>query len=157
MKFSVVLPLFTRRRPPISRKAWTRTTWSRSAISSGNCPSKGNGNKSTLQSRQRPLIDHLCMCLLRRPFRPSLSSITRISSSLKPVQEVSLLGDNLLKDITLVGGNDSGLFISSVQPGSGAERAGLREGHHLLMVRSFQGIQFSLRRDLQNQRNKWSN
>lgn len=71
---------------------------------------------------------------LERPFRPSLSSITRISSSLKPVQEVSLLGDNLLKDITLVGGNDSGLFISSVQPGSGAERAGLREGHHLLML-----------------------
>lgn len=70
---------------------------------------------------------------LERPFRPSLSSIT-ISSTLKPVQEVSLLGDNLLKDITLVGGNDSGIFISSVQAGSGAEKAGLREGHHLLML-----------------------
>lgn len=71
---------------------------------------------------------------LERPFRPSLSSITRISSTLKPVQELSLLGDNLLKDITLVGGNDSGIFISSVQAGSGAEKAGLREGHHLLML-----------------------
>uniref|UniRef100_A0A8C6S8E9 Caspase recruitment domain family, member 11 n=1 Tax=Neogobius melanostomus TaxID=47308 RepID=A0A8C6S8E9_9GOBI len=71
---------------------------------------------------------------LERPFRPSLSSITRMSSTLKPVQEVSLLGDNLLKDITLVGGNDSGIFISSVQAGSGAEKAGLREGHHLLML-----------------------
>ncbi|XP_029996903.1 caspase recruitment domain-containing protein 11 isoform X1 [Sphaeramia orbicularis] len=71
---------------------------------------------------------------LERPFRPSLSSFSRISSSLKPVQELSLLGDNLLKDITLVGGNDSGIFISSVQPGSFADRAGLREGHHLLLL-----------------------
>ncbi|XP_033826622.1 caspase recruitment domain-containing protein 11 [Periophthalmus magnuspinnatus] len=71
---------------------------------------------------------------LERPFRPSLSSITRISPTLKPVQEVSLLGDNLLRDVTLVGGNSSGIFISSVQSGSGAEQAGLREGHNLLML-----------------------
>ncbi|XP_068574440.1 caspase recruitment domain-containing protein 11 isoform X2 [Cebidichthys violaceus] len=71
---------------------------------------------------------------LERPFRPSLSSFSRISASLKPVQELSLLGDNLLKDITLVGGNDSGIFISAVQPGSSAEKAGLREGHHLLLL-----------------------
>ncbi|KAM3598610.1 uncharacterized protein V6R79_020384 [Siganus canaliculatus] len=71
---------------------------------------------------------------LERPFRPSLSSFSRVSSSLKPVQELSLLGDNLLKDITLVGGNDSGIFISAVQSGSNAEKAGLREGHHLLLL-----------------------
>ncbi|XP_028267172.1 caspase recruitment domain-containing protein 11 isoform X2 [Parambassis ranga] len=71
---------------------------------------------------------------LERPFRPSLSSFSRISSSLKPVQELSLQGDNLLKDITLIGGNDSGIFISSVQSGSIAENAGLREGHHLLLL-----------------------
>uniref|UniRef100_A0AAQ5X9Y0 Caspase recruitment domain family, member 11 n=1 Tax=Amphiprion ocellaris TaxID=80972 RepID=A0AAQ5X9Y0_AMPOC len=71
---------------------------------------------------------------LERPFRPSLSSFSRISSSLKPVQELSLLGDNLLKDITLVGGNDRGIFVSSVQPGSAAEKAGLREGHRLLLL-----------------------
>uniref|UniRef100_UPI0037E8A83C caspase recruitment domain-containing protein 11 n=1 Tax=Semicossyphus pulcher TaxID=241346 RepID=UPI0037E8A83C len=71
---------------------------------------------------------------LERPFRPSLSSFSRISSSLKPVQELSLLGDNLMKDITLVGGNESGLFISSVQSGSMAEKVGLREGHHLLLL-----------------------
>ncbi|XP_042360139.1 caspase recruitment domain-containing protein 11 isoform X2 [Plectropomus leopardus] len=71
---------------------------------------------------------------LERPFRPSLSSFSRISSSLKPVQELTLLGDNLLKDITLVGGNDSGIFISAVQSGSIAEKAGLREGHHLLLL-----------------------
>ncbi|XP_076020706.1 caspase recruitment domain-containing protein 11 isoform X2 [Genypterus blacodes] len=71
---------------------------------------------------------------LERPFRPSLSSISRMGSSLKPVQELSLLGDNLFTDITLVGGNNSGLFISSVQSGSTAERAGLREGHHLMLL-----------------------
>lgn len=69
-----------------------------------------------------------------RPFRPSLSSFSRISSSLKPVQELTLLGDNLLKDISLVGGNESGIFISSIQSGSVAEKVGLREGHHLLLV-----------------------
>lgn len=73
---------------------------------------------------------------VRRPFRPSLSSFSRISSSLKPVQETSLLGDNLLKDISLVGGNESGIFISAVQSGSLAEKVGLREGHHLLLVGS---------------------
>ncbi|XP_049416618.1 caspase recruitment domain-containing protein 11 isoform X1 [Epinephelus fuscoguttatus] len=71
---------------------------------------------------------------LERPFRPSLSSFSRISTSLKPVQELTLLGDNLLRDITLVGGNDSGIFISAVQSGSIAEKAGLREGHHLLCL-----------------------
>ncbi|XP_056262600.1 caspase recruitment domain-containing protein 11 [Pseudoliparis swirei] len=71
---------------------------------------------------------------LERPFRPSLSSFSRSSASLKPVQELSLLGENLLVDIALVGGNHSGLFISAVQSGSMAEKAGLREGHHLLQL-----------------------
>ncbi|KAI4822377.1 hypothetical protein KUCAC02_007929 [Chaenocephalus aceratus] len=61
-------------------------------------------------------------------------SLERISGSLKPVQELSLPGDNLLKDIILVGGNDSGIFISHVQSDSIAEKAGLREGHHILML-----------------------
>ena len=47
-----------------------------------------------------------------------------------------MLGDNLLKDITLVGGNESGIFISSVQTDSLADKVGLREGYHLLLVRS---------------------
>ncbi|XP_038123296.1 caspase recruitment domain-containing protein 11 isoform X1 [Cyprinodon tularosa] len=71
---------------------------------------------------------------LERPFRPSLSSFSRISATIKPVQQLSLQGDNLLRDVTLVGGNESGIFISSVQSGSNAERAGLREGHHLLLL-----------------------
>uniref|UniRef100_A0A3Q3AZ60 Caspase recruitment domain family, member 11 n=1 Tax=Kryptolebias marmoratus TaxID=37003 RepID=A0A3Q3AZ60_KRYMA len=74
---------------------------------------------------------------LERPFRPSLSSFSRISATVKPVQEVSLLGDNLLKDITLVGGNERGIFISSVQSGSNAEKAGLREGQHLLLLKTW--------------------
>ncbi|XP_015800891.3 caspase recruitment domain-containing protein 11 [Nothobranchius furzeri] len=71
---------------------------------------------------------------LERPFRLSLSSLSKVSSTVKPVQELSLLGDNLLKEIMLVGGNNSGIFVSSVQIGSAAEKAGLREGHHLLML-----------------------
>lgn len=43
----------------------------------------------------------------------------------------------MLKDVTVVGGNNSGIFISSVQSGSLAEKAGLREGHHLLLVYTF--------------------
>lgn len=80
-------------------------------------------------------IEQVCGNLLvRRPFRPSLSSFSRISSSLKQVQDLTVLGDNLLRDIELVGGNNSGIFVSSVKPGSLAEKAGLREGHHLLLV-----------------------
>lgn len=78
-------------------------------------------------------MTRVCVCV-RRPFRPSLSSFSRVSSSAKPVQQLSLTGDNLLKDLALVGGNESGIFVSSVQAGSLAEKAGLREGHHLLLV-----------------------
>ncbi|KAI5622726.1 caspase recruitment domain-containing protein 11 isoform X2, partial [Silurus asotus] len=70
---------------------------------------------------------------LERPFRPSLTSCAR-PTTLPPVQELSLIGDSLLEDITLVGGNDSGIFVSSVIPGSNAEMAGLRMGHHLLWL-----------------------
>lgn len=71
---------------------------------------------------------------VRRPFRPSLSSFSRMNSSLKPVQELTVFGDHLLRDITLVGGNQSGIFVSTVKSGSLAEKSGLREGHHLLLV-----------------------
>lgn len=89
----------------------------------------------TLLQVHRLAVAFMLICV-RRPFRPSLSSLSSISSVLKPVQEFTLLSENLLKDITLVGGNDSGIFISSVQPGSVAEKTGLREGHRLLLVRS---------------------
>ncbi|MGH0129286.1 UNVERIFIED_CONTAM: hypothetical protein FKN15_038669 [Acipenser sinensis] len=71
---------------------------------------------------------------LERPFRPSVTSFSHISSTLRPLQDVTLPGDSLLSEITLVGGNDSGIFISSVQQGSSAEMAGLIEGQHLLLL-----------------------
>ncbi|XP_061086622.1 caspase recruitment domain-containing protein 11-like [Conger conger] len=71
---------------------------------------------------------------LERPFRPSLNSFTSVSSSLRPVQDISLPGDSFLSDVNLVGGNASGIFITFVQPGSYADRVGLREGHHLLLL-----------------------
>ena len=79
-----------------------------------------------------------CFCVWHpsRPFRPSVTSFTQISSTVRPIQDVSLQGDSLLSDVTLMGGNESGIFVSFVQPGSSTERAGLKEGHHLLMVSS---------------------
>ncbi|XP_064178601.1 caspase recruitment domain-containing protein 11-like isoform X1 [Anguilla rostrata] len=70
---------------------------------------------------------------LDRPFRPSLNSFTSVSSTLRLV-DISLPGDSFLSEVSLVGGNASGIFISSIQPGSNADRAGLREGHHLLLL-----------------------
>ncbi|XP_063041227.1 caspase recruitment domain-containing protein 11 isoform X2 [Engraulis encrasicolus] len=71
---------------------------------------------------------------LERPFRPSVTSFTQVSCALRPIQDISMQGDSLLADVTLMGGNDSGIFVSSVHPDSNAERSGLREGHHLLML-----------------------
>ncbi|KAK2916583.1 hypothetical protein Q8A67_000957 [Cirrhinus molitorella] len=70
---------------------------------------------------------------LERPFRPSLTSGPP-QNSLRPVQSLFLSGENLLSDITMIGGNDSGIFVSSVQSGSETERAGVKVGHHLLML-----------------------
>ncbi|XP_051573713.1 caspase recruitment domain-containing protein 11-like [Myxocyprinus asiaticus] len=70
---------------------------------------------------------------LERPFRPSLTSVPP-RSLLRTVQSLTLSGENLLSEITLIGGNDSGIFVSSVQSGSNAERAGVIVGHHLLML-----------------------
>nr|XP_033770438.1 caspase recruitment domain-containing protein 11 isoform X2 [Geotrypetes seraphini] len=71
---------------------------------------------------------------LERPFRPSVTSISRIRSTSHPVQRIVLNGDKLTTEFTLVGGNERGIFISSVKSGSLAEKAGLREGHQLLLL-----------------------
>ncbi|KAJ8389673.1 hypothetical protein AAFF_G00115490 [Aldrovandia affinis] len=71
---------------------------------------------------------------LERPFRPSLTSVTRPSCTLRPMLSVLLPGDSFLSEVTLIGGNVSGIFVSSVQPGSSAEKAGLVEGHHLVQL-----------------------
>ncbi|MGH0122308.1 UNVERIFIED_CONTAM: hypothetical protein FKN15_003099 [Acipenser sinensis] len=98
-------------------------------------------NKLTLRCRNDSIIpEPPCNdSIVRRhsfmkPFRPSVTSFSHISSTLRPLQDVTLPGDSLLSEITLVGGNDSGIFISSVQQGSSAEMAGLIEGQHLLLL-----------------------
>ncbi|KAK4813578.1 hypothetical protein QYF61_011807 [Mycteria americana] len=71
---------------------------------------------------------------LERPFRPSVTSVGRIRNSCHTIQRITLNGDSLNSEITLVGGNDKGSFISSVKTGSLAEKAGLREGHQILLL-----------------------
>ncbi|KAJ7403643.1 Caspase recruitment domain-containing protein 11 [Willisornis vidua] len=71
---------------------------------------------------------------LERPFRPSVTSVGRLRTSCHTIQRVTLNGDSLNSEITLVGGNDRGSFISSVKTGSPAEKAGLREGHQILLL-----------------------
>ncbi|MEE6497740.1 hypothetical protein FKM82_002830 [Ascaphus truei] len=71
---------------------------------------------------------------LERPFRPSVTSTGRTKSANHLVQHTTLNGDSLIMEITLVGGNERGIFISSVKPGSGAEEACLQEGYQLLLL-----------------------
>jgi len=47
--------------------------------------------------------------------------------------------------LRLAGGNSTGIFIASVQPGSGADREGLTEGDHILKVRGFPLLNFKSR------------
>ncbi|XP_056608222.1 caspase recruitment domain-containing protein 10 isoform X2 [Triplophysa dalaica] len=61
------------------------------------------------------------------PFKPSSSSL-----GLTPVTSSSSRSLSLADDITLVGGNRTGVFVQSVKGGSCAERCGLREGSELL-------------------------
>ncbi|KAF4793642.1 Caspase recruitment domain-containing protein 11 [Turdus rufiventris] len=71
---------------------------------------------------------------LERPFRPSVTSVGHVRSSCHTIQRVTLNGDSLNSEITLLGGNDKGSFVSSVKTGSLAEKAGLREGHQILLL-----------------------
>lgn len=70
-----------------------------------------------------------------RPFRPSVTSGGHVRGAGPLVQHTTLNGDGLITQLTLLGGNAHGSFVHSVKPGSLAERAGLREGHQLLLVR----------------------
>uniref|UniRef100_A0A8D2DIN4 Caspase recruitment domain-containing protein 11 n=1 Tax=Sciurus vulgaris TaxID=55149 RepID=A0A8D2DIN4_SCIVU len=71
---------------------------------------------------------------LERPFRPSVTSVGHVRGPGPSVQQATLNGDNLITQLTLLGGNARGSFIHSVKPGSLAEKAGLREGHQLLLL-----------------------
>ncbi|XP_075036000.1 caspase recruitment domain-containing protein 11 isoform X2 [Mixophyes fleayi] len=71
---------------------------------------------------------------LERPFRPSVTSTGRIRSTSHLIQHATVDGDNLMMEISLIGGNERGIFISYVKPGSGAEKACLKEGYQLLLL-----------------------
>ncbi|XP_066433343.1 caspase recruitment domain-containing protein 11 [Eleutherodactylus coqui] len=71
---------------------------------------------------------------LERPFRPSVTSTGRIRMVSHPLYHTTVDGDNLMMEISLIGGNERGIFISSVKPGSGAEKAFLKEGQQLVML-----------------------
>uniref|UniRef100_A0A8D0E3Y9 Caspase recruitment domain-containing protein 11 n=1 Tax=Salvator merianae TaxID=96440 RepID=A0A8D0E3Y9_SALMN len=71
---------------------------------------------------------------LERPFRPSVTSVGRLPNPFQAVQHIMVNGDSLSSEITLLGGNLKGSFINSVKADSTAEKAGLREGHQLLLV-----------------------
>ncbi|PNI35193.1 CARD11 isoform 2 [Pan troglodytes] len=71
---------------------------------------------------------------LERPFRPSVTSVGHVRGPGPSVQHTTLNGDSLTSQLTLLGGNARGSFVHSVKPGSLAEKAGLREGHQLLLL-----------------------
>ncbi|XP_023388524.1 caspase recruitment domain-containing protein 11 [Pteropus vampyrus] len=71
---------------------------------------------------------------LERPFRPSVTSVGRMRGAGPSMQHTTLAGDSLISQLTLLGGNARGSFVHSVKPGSLAEKAGLREGHQLLLL-----------------------
>lgn len=71
---------------------------------------------------------------LERPFRPSVTLPERIKTISHPVQHTTLDGDNLRMEISLIGGNERGIFINSVKPGSGAEKALLNRGQQIIML-----------------------
>ncbi|XP_067238533.1 caspase recruitment domain-containing protein 11 isoform X3 [Chanodichthys erythropterus] len=89
-------------------------------------PSSIHSSSSSHQSETMDTYD-------LEPFRPSLTSGPQ-RNSLRPVQSLSLSGENLLSEITLIGGNDSGIFVSAVHSGSDADQAGVKVGHQLLML-----------------------
>ncbi|KAF4015966.1 hypothetical protein G4228_007034 [Cervus hanglu yarkandensis] len=71
---------------------------------------------------------------LERPFRPSVTSVGHVRGPGLSVQHTTLSGDGLISQLSLLGGNASGSFVHFVKPGSLAEKAGLREGHQLLLL-----------------------
>lgn len=57
------------------------------------------------------------------------------SIPLTPVTPTSPSTFSLSDDITIIGGNHTGIFVQSVKPGSPAEMCGLKEGSELLEVK----------------------
>lgn len=68
-----------------------------------------------------------------------MTSVGHVRGPGPSVQHTTLNGDSLISQLTLLGGNARGSFVHSVKPGSLAEKAGLHEGHQLLLVRRLGG------------------
>ncbi|XP_013376724.1 PREDICTED: caspase recruitment domain-containing protein 11 isoform X2 [Chinchilla lanigera] len=71
---------------------------------------------------------------LERPFRPSVTSVGQVRGPGPSVQHATLSGDGLVTQLTLLGGNARGSFVHAVKQGSLAEKAGLHQGHQLLLL-----------------------
>ncbi|CAM9395098.1 unnamed protein product [Lampetra planeri] len=73
-------------------------------------------------------------CLYTLPFRPSAYSVSVPAAPVRPTLQASLSAVSLRDDVTVIGGNESGVFVRSVRPGSSTERAGLKPGYQLLAL-----------------------
>lgn len=73
-------------------------------------------------------LPHLPPCsnvpVRRRPARKILSQVTVLAFQ----------GDTLLEQISIIGGNFTGIFIHGVTPGSAADEMALRPGTQIVMV-----------------------
>lgn len=67
----------------------------------------------------------------RRPARKLLSQVTVLAFQ----------GDALLEQISIIGGNLSGIFIHRVAPGSAADEMALRPGTQIMMVSVAPGLE----------------
>ena len=71
-----------------------------------------------------PLPSCSCFPVRRRPARKILSQVTVLAFQ----------GDALLEQISVIGGNLTGIFIHRVTPGSAADEMALRSGTPIVMV-----------------------
>lgn len=71
------------------------------------------------------------------PFRSVVVHLSRRSHLSIP----ALQGRGLAADVSILGGNRTGIYVQWVRPGSEAESAGLREGCRLLEVMMNMGLQ----------------
>nr|XP_032817183.1 caspase recruitment domain-containing protein 11-like isoform X1 [Petromyzon marinus]XP_032817184.1 caspase recruitment domain-containing protein 11-like isoform X1 [Petromyzon marinus]XP_032817185.1 caspase recruitment domain-containing protein 11-like isoform X1 [Petromyzon marinus]XP_032817187.1 caspase recruitment domain-containing protein 11-like isoform X1 [Petromyzon marinus] len=106
-----------------------------------------NGERSGSSSCRSSLASSGCDSLLgnmesllaeldldNRPFRPSAFSVSVPTAPVRPTLQASLSAVSLRDDVTVIGGNESGVFVRSVRPGSSTERAGLKPGYQLLAL-----------------------
>ncbi|XP_051904205.1 caspase recruitment domain-containing protein 11 isoform X1 [Hippocampus zosterae] len=99
----------------------------------------GEHGESSLEDSWNSLHSHLFPPdLVNMPtvdahrYSSSSPRIAPISPSSSPPVTPKHGGASLADDITIIGGNQTGIFVGSVQVGSAAERCGLKEGSELL-------------------------